>query len=93
MARVKRGKIIEVENKNKKFGANSEYYALWVENSKGSEYCLLFTEYELNRAKERAAKTLKISLLKDFSQIFLTDVRIQMSTFKSCGWRYNRRSD
>lgn len=56
MAKAKRGKIIQVENKNKKFGANSEYYALWVENSQGAEYCLLFTEHELNRAKERAAK-------------------------------------
>ena len=54
MAKVKRGKVIQVENKNKKFGANSDYYAIWVENSKGSEYCLLFTEYELNRAKDRA---------------------------------------
>jgi hypothetical protein len=56
MAKVKRGKVIQVENKNKKFGANSDYYAIWVENSKGSEYCLLFTEYELNRAKDRANK-------------------------------------
>ena len=55
MAKAKQGKIITVANKNRKFGANEEYYAIWVDTN-GKEHCLLFTEYELNRAKDRAEK-------------------------------------
>jgi len=56
MAKAKAGKILRVENKDKKFGANPEYLAIWVENEKGKEYCLLFTERELKVAKDRAEK-------------------------------------
>jgi len=56
MTKAKAGKIIRVENKERKFGANPEYLAIWVENQKGVEYCLLFTERELSVAKDRADK-------------------------------------
>ena len=56
MARVKQGKIIEVENTDRKFGANENYYAIWTENSKKKELCLLFTKHQLLTAKERAKK-------------------------------------
>jgi|TARA_B100000085_G_C18298383_1_gene413224 hypothetical protein len=56
MAKVKQGKIIEVQNQNRKFGANSKYFAIWTENSKKEELCLLFTENQLITAKSRAEK-------------------------------------
>ena len=56
MARVKQGKIIQVENANRKFGANANYYAIWTENSAKEEICLLFTENQLKTAKTRADK-------------------------------------
>ena len=56
MAKVKQGKIIEVQNQNRKFGANSKYFAIWTENSKKEELCLLFTENQLLTAKSRAEK-------------------------------------
>jgi|TARA_R100000152_G_C6700049_1_gene129766 hypothetical protein len=56
MAKVKQGRIIEVENKSRKFGANSKYFAIWTENSDKKEICLLFTENQLTTAKERADK-------------------------------------
>ena len=49
MAKVKQGKILEVENKDRKFGANSKYFAIWTENAKKEELCLLFTENQLLR--------------------------------------------
>ena len=51
MISARNGKIQIVENKDKKFGA-----ADWVENPKGKEYPLLFTERELKAAFERAEK-------------------------------------
>lgn len=56
MAKVKQGKILEVENKDRKFGANSKYFAIWTENAKKEELCLLFTENQLLTAKLRAEK-------------------------------------
>ena len=56
MPKAKQGKIITVANTQRKFGANSEYYAIWIENAKKQEKCLLFTEHELNRARDRADK-------------------------------------
>lgn len=53
---AKNGKIIVVENKDKKFGAADEYYAVWVENSTGLEYPLLFTQREVKVAMDRASK-------------------------------------
>ena len=45
MAKVKQGKIIEVNNKDRKFGANEEYYAIWIEDSKNEKnaFCLQST--------------------------------------------------
>ena len=34
MAKVKQGKIIAVDNKDRKFGANEKYYAIWIEDRK-----------------------------------------------------------
>jgi len=59
MAKVKQGKIIEVDNKGRKFGANEEYYAIWIEDSKKREKCLLFTKHQLTVAQERAEKNLE----------------------------------
>ena len=56
MARVKQGKVIKVENANRKFGANANYYAIWTENSSRKEVCLLFTENQIMTAKARADK-------------------------------------
>ena len=56
MARVKQGKIIQVENANRKFGANENYYAIWTENTAKEEICLLFTENQLKTAKTLADK-------------------------------------
>jgi hypothetical protein len=56
MARVKQGKIIEIKNKDRKFGANEKYYAIWIENSHKKERCLLFTEHQLVTASKRAQK-------------------------------------
>ena len=59
MAKVKQGKIIEVNNKDRKFGANEEDYAIWIEDKKKREKCLLFTEHQLIVAQDRALKNLE----------------------------------
>lgn len=56
MAKVKQGKVITVTNKDRKFGANEEYYAIWIEDSKKQEKCLLFTAHQLLVAQKRARK-------------------------------------
>ena len=56
MARIKQGNIIEVKNQDRKFGANEKYYAIWTENSRKQEKCLLFTEHQLLAASRRAQK-------------------------------------
>jgi|TARA_E500000318_G_scaffold22530_1_gene22949 hypothetical protein len=56
MASARNGKIQLVENKERKFGAAEEYFAVWVENTKGKEYPLLFTDRELRVAIDRAEK-------------------------------------
>jgi len=56
MASARNGNILLVENKDKKFGAADQYYAVWVENTKGKEFPLLITERELNIAIDRAEK-------------------------------------
>jgi len=70
MASAKNGNIILVENKDKKFGAAHEYYAVWVQNTKGKEYPLLFTERELRVAIDRAEKNPEDIPVKGF----LTDL-------------------
>lgn len=69
----KMGRLIPVWNKKRpKFTtAKTFYYAVWVENAKGDdEECLLFTEKELERARERAAKNPEDWTDRDF----LTDL-------------------
>ena len=59
MAKVKQGKVITDNNKDRKFGANEKYYAIWIEDSKKREKCLLFTEHQLTVAQERASKNIE----------------------------------
>ena len=59
MAKAKQGKIIPVDNKDRKFGANEKYYAIWIEDKKKREKCLLFTEHQLEVAQDRASKNLE----------------------------------
>lgn len=55
MSKVKRGRLIDVENQERKFGSALGYIAVWVEDSDGSnERCLLFTEKEIKKAEKRA---------------------------------------
>ncbi|MES2620180.1 MAG: hypothetical protein V4615_04940 [Bacteroidota bacterium] len=57
MSNVRKGRLIPVENKGRKFGSATGYYACFVENEKGKkERCLLFTESELAVAEARAQK-------------------------------------
>ena len=58
-ATPKMGRLIPVYNKKRrKFSTeNTFYYAVWTEDSDGeNEECLLFTERELERARERAQR-------------------------------------
>jgi len=58
--KVKAGRIILVENKNRHFAAKEYYSSIWVEDEDGSnERCLLFTERELNIAERRAARNVE----------------------------------
>lgn len=50
------GKITRVENKERKFGEAPFYEAIQIEDSEGKEEVLLFTDYEINNARERARK-------------------------------------
>lgn len=60
MARVKQGRIIEVDNTERVFGSALKYNAVWVEDFDGdNERCLLFTEDEIKVAEERAAKNIE----------------------------------
>lgn len=55
--KVRKGRLIKVENKNKKFGANDFYFAVWVEDGNGkNERCVLFSENQIKVATERARK-------------------------------------
>lgn len=55
--KIRAGRLQRVENKDRKFGAALEYFALWVEDSNGkNERCLLFTENEIKEAESRAAR-------------------------------------
>jgi hypothetical protein len=54
---ARNGNVIRVENTDKKFGSEAdEYLAVWVQNTRGTEVPLLFTERELMVAKRRADK-------------------------------------
>ena len=55
--KVKLGRLIKVENTEKKKNENSEYISLWIEDPNGkNERCLLFTQKEIDRAEKRASK-------------------------------------
>jgi hypothetical protein len=67
MSRVKRGRIIEVDNRERVFGSALKYNAVWVEDSDGkNERCLLFTDDEIRKAEERAAKNIEDLTEKGF---------------------------
>jgi hypothetical protein len=55
--KAKKGRLVRVENESRKFGGNSTYVAMWVEDANGKkERCLLFSEDQIRIAEERAAK-------------------------------------
>ena len=57
MATVVKGRLIEVENTERKFGSAESYIAVQVEDADGTnERCILFTQDEINKAQERANK-------------------------------------
>jgi len=57
MAKVVKGRLIEVDNTDRKFGSALSYIAVQVEDEDGSnERCILFTQDEINKAQERAKK-------------------------------------
>jgi hypothetical protein len=65
--RIKQGRLVRVWNQDRVFGSSAEYVAVWVENSKGSEEeCLLFTEKEIQTARERASKNIEDLTEKGF---------------------------
>lgn len=67
MARVKQGRLIRVDNTERLFGSSPSYQAVWVEDSDGgNERCLLFTDDEINKAEERAAKNVEDLTEKGF---------------------------
>jgi hypothetical protein len=71
MARVKQGRIIQVDNTDRKFGSASSYKAVWVEDSNGkNERCLLFTDLEIEVAQKRANENIEDLTKKSF----LTDL-------------------
>jgi hypothetical protein len=57
MTKISKGKLIEVENTERKFGSAYSYIAVQVEDEDGSnERCILFTKDEINKAQDRANK-------------------------------------
>jgi hypothetical protein len=67
--KVKAGRLIKVWNTEKKKFSNAKpwYISLWVEDADGkNERCLLFTENEIRKAEERAAKNEEDLTTKSF---------------------------
>jgi hypothetical protein len=57
MARIVKGRLVEVDNKDRKFGSALTYIAIQVEDESGcNERCILFTPEEIEVAHERAKK-------------------------------------
>ena len=51
------GKTVRVHNKNRThWKANTNYIAIIVEHEDGCQQCLLFTDYEMTRAENRAKR-------------------------------------
>ena len=64
---VKSGRLIKVENIDKKNAANKLYVAVQVEDADGgNERCLLFTENQVLKAQERANKNKEDLTTKGF---------------------------
>lgn len=71
MKKVKQGRIIEVDNTERKFGSALSYKAVWVEDANGkNERCLLFTDAEIEIAQNRADNNIEDLTKKSF----LTDL-------------------
>jgi hypothetical protein len=55
--KVVKGRLIPVDNTNRTFGSADSYIAIQVEDADGGdERCLLFTDAEIAKAKERAKR-------------------------------------
>lgn len=68
--KAKMGRMIPVENKDRRFGSALTYLAMRVEDESGQkEECLLFTEAEIGDARRRAFMNkedlLKVGPLRD----------------------------
>jgi hypothetical protein len=65
--KIKQGRLIRVENKDRIFGSADKYVAVQVEDANGkNERCLLFTENEIKIAQERADKNKEDLTTKSF---------------------------
>lgn len=65
--RVVKGRLISVENTDRKFGSSENYIAIQVEDADGSnERCILFTDAEIAKAEERANKNPEDLVKKGF---------------------------
>jgi len=65
--KIVKGRLISVDNKNRKFGSAKNYISIQVEDSDGrNERCLLFTKAEIARAEERAEKNIEDLTKKNF---------------------------
>ncbi len=53
---LEKGKLVVVPNAERKFGASDQYVGTKITNEYGEEVYLLFTDYEIQKAKERAEK-------------------------------------
>lgn len=45
-----------LKNSDRKFGAAEYYYPIWISDTRGKEYFALFTEREVEVAKQRGEK-------------------------------------
>ena len=55
--KVVKGRLISVDNSDRKFGSAENYIAIQVEDADGgNERCILFTDAEISKAEERAKR-------------------------------------
>jgi len=52
----RRGVFAKVQNKNRKFGADSEYFGLFVTDPLGARHLWMLTDSDIARLRERVAK-------------------------------------
>ncbi len=70
MIRTRVGNLVKVKNQDKKKTANSEYYSVIMKKD-GAYIDYLFTDVEINVAKERARKNGEDRVVRSFiSNIF-----------------------